>query len=285
MAGLLSGLGDLGLGNLENVDIFADPEKKTEQKSVADAPKITIQEKDLVYDKSFVCPVCEKKFTNKIVKTGKARLLGMDQDLRPRHEGIDTQKYDVILCPCCGYAAITRFFPQVTSIQQKLIREQISQKVHLHAYNGETYSFEEAVERYKLALVNAVVKRAKNSEKAYVCLKSAWLLRGYLEKLKEDPKATSEEKEAAAQMENSQMQNAYKGFLEAAQSESFPMCGMDEMTVNYLLAVMALRFKEFDIASKMTAKILSSPAASARIKDKARDLKDEILQELKKAAK
>lgn len=282
----MSGLGDLGLGNLENIDIFSDPGKKNEQEGTADAvQKNVVQEKDMIYDKSFVCPVCENKFTNKIVKTGKVRLLGMDRDLRPRHEGIDTQKYDVVLCPKCGYAAVSRFFPQITSGQQKQIKEQISTKVHLHEYNGETYSFEEAVERYKLALVCAVVKRSKNSEKAYICLKSAWLLRGYLEKLEEDPKATQEEKKVAEQMENSHMQNAYKGFLEAVQSESFPMCGMDEMTVNYLLAVLAFRFREFDIASKMTAKILSSPAASMRIKDKARDLKDEILQELKKISK
>lgn len=281
MAGLLSGLSGLGLDELENVDIYADSEKKNaSQNTVAQKP--TVQEKDLIYDKSFGCPVCDEKFTNKVAKTGKARLLGMDKDLRPMHEGIDSQKYDAILCPKCGYAALARFFPQVTSTQAKLIRENISKKVHLHEYRGEIYSYEEAIERYQLALANAVVKRAKNSEKAYICLKTAWTLRGYMEALEEKPESTAEQLESISAMEESHMKNAYKGFMEARQTESFPMCGMDEVTIDYLLAVMGVRFKEYETASKLVAKIITAPGVNARIKDKARELKEEILLELRK---
>lgn len=278
MAGLLSGL---GLDELENIDIYADPDKKEkEQENVA--AKNVVDEKDLVYDKTFVCPVCDAKFDNKIMKTGKARLLGMDKDLRPIHEGVDTQKYDVLLCPRCGYAALSRFFPQITSTQAKLIKEHISGKVRLHEYTGETYSYDDALERYKLALANTVVKRGKNSEKAYICLKSAWVMRGYAKSLEESGGDAAKIKELYA-MEEAHMQNAYRGFTEAIQKESFPMCGMDEMTINYLMAVMALRFKEYETASKLVAAIITSSSANARTKDKARDLKDEILQEMKKA--
>ncbi|MCM1112137.1 MAG: DUF2225 domain-containing protein [Muribaculum sp.] len=276
MAGLLSGL---GLDELEGVDIYADPGKK--QKEEQEAVKNTVEEKDLIYEKAFVCPVCDAKFTNKIMKTGKARLLGMDRDLRPIHEGVDTQKYDVLLCPKCGYAAISRFFTQVTSTQAKFIKEHISQKVQLREYKGETYSYEEAIERYKLALANAVVKRAKNSEKAYICLKSAWIFRGYA-KFLEESGGSADKIQEARDMEAAHMENAYKGFTDACQTESFPMCGMDEMTIDYLIAVMAFRFKEYDIASKMVATIITSPVANNRTKDKARDLKDEILAEMKK---
>lgn len=277
MNGLLSGL---GLGDLENVDIFADPSKKQEEQEAVQ--KHTVQEKDFIYEKAFVCPVCDAKFVNKIMKTGKAKLLGTDRDLRPVHEGIDTQKYDVILCPQCGYATLSRFFSQVTSTQAKFIREQITGKVQLHEYKGETYSYEDAIERYKLALANAVVKRAKNSEKAYICLKSAWIFRGYAKQLSEDPRANSDKIQEAQAMEESHLQNAYKGFMEASQTENFPMCGMDEMTIDYLLAVLALRYKDYDIASKLVAAIITSPTATARTKDKARDLKEDILAEMKK---
>lgn len=278
MNGLLSGL---GLGDLENVDIFADPSKKQEEQEAVQ--KHTVQEKDFLYDKALVCPVCDAKFVNKIMKTGKAKLLGTDRDLRPVHEGIDTQKYDVLLCPQCGYAALSRFFTQVTSTQAKFIKEQISGKVHLHEYKGETYSYEDAIERYKLALANAVVKRAKNSEKAYICLKSAWIFRGYAKHLEENPQANADKIREAQELEEVHMQNAYKGFMEASQTESFPMCGMDEMTIDYLLAVMALRYKEYDTASKLVAAIITSPTANARTKDKARDLKEDILAEMKKS--
>ena len=276
--GILSGLGNLGLGGLEGMDIFEE-EKKPEQQA---AEALKIEEKDLIYDKTFTCPVCDKEFSSKIMKSGKAKLLGMDSDLRAKYEGIDPVKYDVELCPHCGYAALGRYFTGLTSTQAKMIREKVSAKVQIHSYEGETYSYEHAMERYKLALVCAVVKHARASEKAYICLKSAWLLRGWAESLKESGEAEEKTIAALEQQENEYLQNVYKGFVEARQSESFPMCGMDEITVDYLLAVLATRFKKFDIASRMVASILASPSANARMKEKTRELKEEILQQLKK---
>lgn len=282
MSGLLSGLSGLGLDDLEDVDIFEQPEKKQKEDPAAAAQRQMIQEKDMIYDRSFTCPICDTKFTNKIMKTGKAKLIKMDKDLRPVYEAVDGQKYDVILCPKCGYAAVTRFFSQVTSGQAKLIKEQITKKVQLHEYNGETYSYDEALERYKLALANAVVKRAKNSEKAYICLKTAWLLRGYAEEM-EQQDTPQNQLEMVNAMEENNMRNALKGFAEARQTESFPMCGMDEMTIDYLLAVLYIRFGQLDTASKLVSRIITSPGANARTKDKARELKDEILHEMRKA--
>lgn len=277
MAGLLSGLAELGLGNLENIEIYEDKKEASEQKK-AEASKV--EEKDLIYDKTFECPVCGQSFPSKIMKTGKAKLLGMDNDLRPRYDGIDAVKYDVELCPSCGYAAISRFFSNISSGQAKLIRENISKKVRLHPFDGETYTYEDAIERYKLALVCTVVKRARASEKAYVCLKSAWLLRGYAEYLREN----GEEADAKALklQEDEYLLNAYNGFVEARQSETFPMCGMDEITIDYLLAELAFYLKKYDVSSKMVAAILTSSSANNRIKDKARDLKERILTELKR---
>ena len=279
MAGLLSGLAGLGLGNLENLDIYDEPKKEAE-KGKTEAPKI--EEKDLIYEKTFECPVCDTKFPAKIMKTGRAKLLGTDQDLRAKYEGIDALKYDVLLCPCCGYAALNRYFPSITSPQAKLIRENISQKVHLHTFNDEIYTYEEALERYKMCLVNAVGKRARASEKTYVCWKNGWLVRGYQEYLVENGESDEAKLAELKTTEDTYLQNAYNGFVEAVQSESFPMCGMDEMTINYLLAVLAARFKKYDVASKMVATIITSASAPTRVKDKARDLKDQILEELKK---
>lgn len=278
--GILSGLGSLGLGGLEGMDIFEDEEKKAAKQAAAEPAKV--EEKDFIYEKLFTCPVCDSEFPAKIMKSGKAKLLGTDSDLRARYEGIDAVKYDVEMCPNCGYAALSRYFTNLTSAQAKLIKEKVSMNVHVNTYNDDTYSYEQAMERYKLALVCAVVKRAKASEKAYICLKSGWLVRGYRESLQESGKGDAKLLAALAGQEDEYLQNAYKGFVEARQSESFPMCGMDEITVDYLLAVLAARFKKFDIASRLVASILSSPSANARMKDKARDLKDDILQQLKK---
>ena len=60
--GILSGLKSLGLGSLENVSLFEEPKKKETEKA-EQAAALKVAEKDLVYDRSFVCPVCDCSFT------------------------------------------------------------------------------------------------------------------------------------------------------------------------------------------------------------------------------
>lgn len=280
--GILSGLGEFGLGGLEGMDIFEEEEKEDKKKAAAAAPP-KVEEKDLIYDKNFTCPVCSEEFSSKIMKTGKAKLLGTDPDLRARYEGIDPLKYDVLLCPACGYTALSRYFPTIGSAQAKLIKEKISTSVRVTKYDDEVYSYEQAYERYRLSLVCAVVKKAKASEKAYICLKSGWLLRGWWESLQES--GDGKKIEQLQSQEEEYLQNAYKGFLEARQSEGFPMCGMDEMTIDYLTAVLAARLKKYDVASRLVSSILASSMANARMKEKARDLKEQIIADMKKNGK
>ncbi len=284
--GLLSGLEGLGLDHMEGMDIFEETEKEKLKKkdAVKTAPKVI--EKNLIYDKSFECPVCGCEFSAKIMKTGRAKLLGTDDDLRARYDGIDPVKYDVELCPTCGYAALSRFFPHVSSAQAKLIRQEISAKVKMVRHTGETYSYKQAYDRYLLALACAVAKKARTSEKAYICLKIAWLSRGWRESLQENGEpAEQQEKKLLKELERREeeyLQNAYKGFTEAMKTEEFPMCGLDEYTLEYLLAVLAVRFREYDMASRLVSGILTSSGANMRIKDKARDLKTQILAGKKK---
>lgn len=282
MSNLLSGLSKLGLGNLENTSIYEEPkDEKKDGKQEKAVEKV--QEKDLIFDRSFECPVCYEKVTSKVMKSGKAKLLRTDKDLRPVYEGIDAQKYDVVVCPHCGFSAITRFFVPMTAGQAKLIKENISSKVHLTPHTGEIYTYEQAFERYQLALASAVVRQTKSSEKAYCCLKSAWLLRGWQEEL---AAAEGDNKEKIAELKEAEkeyLQNAMEGLSTAKASENFPVCGMDENTVDYLLAVLAFWAGKYDVASRLIAALLTTPTANARVKDKARDLKDEIVAELKKA--
>ena len=266
MSDKLFGLAGLGLDDLENMNIYGQDKK--EEKAAAEAQKI--EEKDLIFDKTFTCPVCGEDFPAKIMKTGKARLLSTDQDLRAKYEGID---------------AVNRYFNSLNKVYVKQIKENISSKVQLHTYDDDIYSYEEAIERYKLCLANAVVKRAHASEKAYICLKSGWLMRGYQEHLEESGDTDMARLREVKTMEETYLKNAYTGFTEALQTEGFPMCGMDEITVEFLIAVLAARFQKYDVASRMVATILTSPSANARTKDKARELKDQILEELKNQKK
>lgn len=282
--GLLSGLEQFGLGGLENVDLF-DKAKKEEER-VAEEKKNPEQiEQELLFEKGCTCPICDNEFKVKTVKIGKAKLLGTDIDLRPRYEGIDMLKYDIIICPKCGYAALSRYFKYVTSGQAKLIKENITASFKAKEDTAPIYSYEEALARYKLALANAVVKRTKTSEKAYICLKTAWLLRGMGEQLDEKDSEYKNKKAECDTAETEFMKNAFEGFLAARQNESYPMCGMDESTVDYLIAVIALRFEKYDVASKLIAGVIMSPSASPRMKDKARDIKEILVKKIKQTTK
>lgn len=282
MSGLLSGLEGLGLGNLQNMDLYEKPKEREAAAAAAAAPPAPqVQEQDFLFDKGFTCPICDKEFKSRTVKVGKAKLIGTDPDLRPKYEHVDLLKYDIIMCPCCGYATLSRYFKFITSPQAKRIKEMISANFRPHTEYKELYTYDEALERYKVALANAIVKLAKPSEKAYICLKTAWLLRGKGEKLDRADPEYAAKKKAIDDEEMEFLKNALDGFLAARQSESFPMCGMDEPTVDYVIAVTATKFEQFDVASKLVSSIITSVSANPRMKDKARDLKEQIVKQVK----
>ena len=102
-----------------------------------------------------------------------------------------------------------------------------------------------------------------------------------LEKTTRDEPDYDKKKLEYEQTENQFLKNAYDGFLHARENESFPIAGMDQMTLDFLLANLAIRFEEYETASRLVASLLSSKTTPARIKDKARDLKMIILEKLR----
>lgn len=278
MANIFSGLESMGLGKMKNMNIFEKKDEEQAKKS-KEASKPQITELDLLFDKSYTCPVCSKEFKNKAVKTGKDKLVSADTDLRPKYQIVDSLKYDVVACPSCGYAALNRFFDYMTSAQAKLIKEQISSAFTGMEQEGDMLTYDAAIARYKLALVNTIVKKAKASEKAYTCMKTAWLLRGKGETLPADTADYDKAVAALKAEEDEFILNAYNGFVEAFSKEMFPMCGMDELTATYLTADLARRAKRYDESRRLLSRVLVSKQANERIKNKAREIKDLIMKE------
>lgn len=283
---ILSGLDKLGLGDLEQMDLYADPEKeeaerkKKEQGKEAQIP----EEKEFLFDKSHTCPVCDRVFKARTLRSGRARLLRTDMDLRPVYEYVEPLKYDVISCPECGYTALSRYFAGLMESQAKRISESISKAYHPADPNKqpeETYTYPEAINRYKLCLANAIVKHAKASEKAYICLKAGWLVRSMEEALEEEGKNSKADRKKLEEQQNEFLKNALEGFTNARQTEGYPMCGMDELTVDYLLAVLAMRFGQKEVTAKLISEILTSTSANNRIKDKAREVKEVLLEQIR----
>ncbi len=286
---LLSGLEALGLGNLESAKLYEEEKDEAALKKevvVEEEPEKSETEKEaeFLFGKTYTCPICDSTFKTKTVRAGKAKMLGSDPDLRPRYEGIDVLKYDTVVCPGCGYSALSRYYKFMTSVQARFIKEGICMNYRPHSYDGDIYTYDEALERYKLVLANAVVKRAKPSEKAYICLKTGWLLRGMLENLEMD-RSYVKKKLTYTREEEEFLRSAYDGFLTARSTEPFPMCGMDEATIDYLLAALAIRFNDYEVAGRLISELISSKTVNSRTKEKTRLLKEELEKEMKQSKK
>ena len=203
----------------------------------------SLNEADYIFDKKCNCYVCDADFTYKQVRTGKARFLGTDDDLRPRYSNIDTVKYDVIMCPVCGYSAVSREFAMVTEKQRVHLQEAIGSKfAGMDMSKKSYYTYDDAIVRYKMALLTAINKLpAKLSECAFLCLKLSWLYEGQVEAIldgRDKNELSDEEFGKYIVYEQGLLQyreEAYKGFSEALIKEYPPLCGMDEESIEFLI--------------------------------------------------
>lgn len=280
--GLFSGLESLGLGKMKEEEVFEKEAPKDPTTGVRVAPQKS--EIDVLLDRTFTCVVCGQEFQSKTIKAGKNKLVKQELDLRAIYDMADAIKYDPIVCPHCGYATLTRFVKQpLPTVQEKLIREKISLNFKGIEQPEGIYSYDDAILRYKLVLASTVVKNGKDSEKAYVCLKMGWAVRGKAESLPEDTPNRDEVLKQLQAEELECLQNAYEGFSSAFSKESFPMCGMDENTVMYLCAELARRTGKLDEAARLASSIITSRSAGERMKERAREVK-ELIKKQKDAA-
>lgn len=280
---LMSGMEKFGLGQSGELNILDDDMEKKNKNKVANRKEAEEPvEKDFLLNRKVMCPICDKQFVIRSVKSSKLVRQEPDADLRPNHKYIDTLKYGVSACPRCGYAAMNRNFEHLSATQRKWIREAVATKFKpSEELNLEVYTYEYAVNRYKLALVSAMAKKAKLSEKAYICLNIAWLRRAQLETIPEDtPLNKKHRQECLAEFDGFYRQ-AYEGFVKVTATETPPYNGMDTNTVEYIIANMAMHYKEYDTASKVVSRLLTTPGTPKRMKDKCLDLKDEILEAIK----
>lgn len=284
MDNLLSGLGKFGLDEKVTTNIFED-DSSAKKVTDADGKLVASEpaEEDFLLKKSIRCPVCDGVFRTLMVKSGRAKRLEPDLDLRPKYQYIDTNKYDVASCPSCGYTALHRYWSHLSSLQLKMINEGIRSKFKAAPVEEKEeivpWTYDEAIEKYKLALYTTLVKKGKTSEKAYECLKIAWLCRGKAEMLEAEDKEKNKEAILAANKEESAFyKQAFDGFVKAMSSENYPMCGMDQNTVDLLIAAMAYKLEKYDYASRFVSSLIISQAVTGNIKNRARDLKEKILE-------
>ncbi|MBZ4647615.1 MAG: uncharacterized protein PWR27_2427 [Petroclostridium sp.] len=257
---LFEGLKSLGFDNLDDISIYKKEDEKTEQKKAMDK-----NEEDYLFDRKIQCPVCGSNISVRAVRSSSVRILSRDSDFMVYYKGPNPMLYDAWVCIQCGYAAISSQFHSVSVQQIKAIREKICSKWKPKNY-GPVYDVDVAIERYKLVLLNAIVKNAKTSERALICLKLGWLNR-----LKKD-----------LENEKKFLYQALQGFIDAFEKERFPIAGMDEASLTYLIGELYRRLDDNSNALLWYSRVLCNRTAKNKIKDMAREQKHLISEEKKK---
>ncbi len=265
---IFGGLEDLGFNNVSELKVFEKDKEKDKEREKNSAPgqeQPAAKTDKIITKRKYDCPVCGKQFENYYVRSTKVRLVKTDTDLRSYFEPFDPLYYDAVLCPHCGYAATITTFKTINDRQADLVKKNITPLFKSKDY-PEVYTHDDALERYKFALLNAVVIKSKPSVKAYICLKMAWISRDKGDEISE----------------KGYLEHAHEGFTEAYGRESFPICNMDEPTFTYLLAELSRRTGRLDEAGRYISKLVVNRSLTPRLRMRVDEVRDLVKEDKKR---
>ena len=211
--------------------------------------------RDIIYEKEMECPLCKAVIKKKCVKGSKNRLIRTDYDLCSHYEKVNPLFYEVIVCNACGFAQINKRKEMPTAAETELICRQVSMKFSGRNYS-EFYTAEEAIDRYKLALLNAIVRNASEGEKAYIALKIGWIYR----------ELRDEEKEVYF------LEQARNGLIEAYHKEGDSIFELNEEMICYLVAALSYRIGDYKRVYKWIDNILKNKKLEPKLKSRCFEL-------------
>lgn len=215
-----------------------------------------------LFDKQIICPVCNSHFKTKTVKSKSPRVISKDSDFFIRYSAINPYFYDVLLCNSCGYAAMRSDFDNIKTYKKELVYSNVTPKWKPREY-PDILDEKLAIERYKLALLNALLLDLADSTKAMISLKIAWMHRLL--------NNTDQEKVFLGQ--------ALEGFNNAYIYEVFPIYGLQRDSLMYLLGELNRKLRNYPEALQWFSKTIVSVNSSHKVKELARIGRDLIKDE------
>lgn len=258
---IFSGLEHVGFkdSDLKDLSLY-----EKEKKSIDDKKKISSS--SLLYERTIVCPVCETTFKQLALKSTSYRMISKDSDFFIRYAIVNPYFYDVYVCEHCGYSALKVDFNKISEKQKESVLSNISTKFKSRTYPKE-YNLSIAIERYKLALLNATYINSKSSTKAMICLKLAWMYR-----LSEDSNS--------AELEKNFLKSALEGFNVTLEKESMPVYKMNTFLLMYLIGELNRRLEIYDTALSWFSRVITTPGVSTNLKELTRTQRDLIKETL-----
>ena len=195
----------------------------------------------ILYDKSTSCPICERSFTSKKVRSRKLKIQEKHDDLNLVYQDLEPLYYQIFVCPHCGYSGTEGAFEDITLLQKRSFDEHIRYKWKSREYGG-TRTPEEAEACFKLAILVAQVTKKSKSYLGGLCLRLGWLYRGM-----KNPK------------EDEFLRHALAHFQDAYQTERLDQAFIDEITMAYLIGELNRRFGNYRESIIWFSKVLDNP--------------------------
>jgi uncharacterized protein (DUF2225 family) len=212
-----------------------------------------------LFDKQVICPVCGAHFKAKTVKSKSPRVISKDSDFFIRYSVANPYFYDVLICNSCGYAAMKSDFEKLKSHKKDLVLSNVTPKWKPREY-PDILDEKLAIERYKLALLNAIVIDLPNSTKGMISLKIAWMYR----------LLDNRDQEIAF------LKQALEGFNNAYINEIFPIYGLQRDSLMYLLGELNRRLGNGQDALLWYSRTIVNTNSSYKVKEMARAGRDLI---------
>lgn len=191
------------------------------------AVNLSLTELEELYDKKIECPICKNEFNTKIVRASRLRLVKRDEDFLSYYNVENPIKYNAFVCPNCGYSAYHSKFDEIKENQTSLIKDNITSKWKKRSFGG-VRDLDEAIEAYKLALINGNLLKASNLEIGNILLNLGWLYR----------------------LKNEE-ENEYRfltlcrdKFIDAYNLESLAGTNMDDSKLSYLIGELSRRIND-----------------------------------------
>ncbi|KAB2951974.1 DUF2225 domain-containing protein [Heliorestis acidaminivorans] len=129
-----------------------------------------------LFDKKVQCPVCDKNFSSKTLRSHRLNLNNVEADFRKRYEKIEPLWYMVWVCPQCFYADFYLEFGKLAeSVEQKL-RQRMKARKDTEPFNfSNPRHINEVFPAYYLLLdtFEACVSSPAKLAKTWLCL--SWL--------------------------------------------------------------------------------------------------------------
>jgi len=151
------------------------------------------------------------------------------------------------------------FTEPISDTQKKLILQNITPHFKNVDY-PQKLTVAMAIERYKLALLNTIIRETSMGEKAYFCMKLAWLSRV----------------NSDIASRNNFAKLAISAYKTALAQEKLPIMSLSDDTILYIMAAFYSFLEDYEESLKLLSTVVVSKTASDKLKDRARDLKVDI---------